>query len=178
MVPSELALSPLAFVAAVAVALALGAITAARALRFRRSRRVRQRARRAFAGERAAEALLAAHGYRLTGRQARGGYALRVDDEGVQVEVRADYLAERGGQLFVVEVKTGRSAPAIEWAATRRQLLEYGLAFEAHGLLLLDAEAGEIRRVEFPGGAAAPSRWSWALAAGLAAAGFALGRWG
>lgn len=41
-------------------------------------------------------------------------------------------------------------------AATRRQLLEYLVAFEADGVLLVCPERGAIHRVEFPGVRGAP----------------------
>jgi hypothetical protein len=34
-------------------------------------------------------------------------------------------------------------------AATRRQLLEYRLAFDVDGVLLVDVETGEVSEVEF-----------------------------
>ena len=48
----------------------------------------------------------------------------------------------------MAEVKTGTYAPRLETAATRRQLLEYGVAFDVDGVLLVDADVGEIRLVE------------------------------
>jgi hypothetical protein len=51
---------------------------------------------------------------------------------------------------YIAEVKTGRAAVRLDTAATRRQLLEYRVAFDVDGVLLVDAEAGEIRLVEFP----------------------------
>jgi hypothetical protein len=51
---------------------------------------------------------------------------------------------------MVAEVKTGTQAPRFEHADTRRQLLEYQLAFEVDSVLLVDVEAGEVREVSFP----------------------------
>jgi hypothetical protein len=47
-------------------------------------------------------------------------------------------------------VKTGRQAPRLGHADTRRQMLEYQLAFEVPGVLLVDAESGRVREVRFP----------------------------
>jgi len=66
------------------------------------------------------------------------------------MELRADYLVERGGELLVAEVKTGEEAPSLETAATRRQLLEYHVAFAVDGVLLVSPEQGTIQRVAFP----------------------------
>ncbi len=51
----------------------------------------------------------------------------------------------------MAEVKTGAAAPQLSTAATRRQLLEYRVAFDVDGVLLVDAEAGRVQRVVFPG---------------------------
>ena len=63
--------------------------------------------------------------------------------------MRADYLVEADGEVLVAEVKTGDVAPRIETAATRRQLLEYHVAFEVDGVLLVCPERGVIHRVDF-----------------------------
>jgi hypothetical protein len=68
-------------------------------------------------------------------------------------------------------------APKIETAATRRQLLEYRVAFDVDGALLVDADRGRVSTVTFPrleervSPGAPPSRWLVVLAAlALAAA--------
>ena len=64
--------------------------------------------------------------------------------------MRADYLVELRGELLVAEVKTGEEAPQLSSAATRRQLLEYRVAFAVDGVLLVCPERGAIHRVDFP----------------------------
>lgn len=79
-----------------------------------------------------------------------------VDGEPLAVELHADYLVE--GQpgddgrceRLVAEVKTGDQAPLLTTAATRRQLLEYRVAWRADGVLLVCPERGQIHRVDFP----------------------------
>ncbi|HVY49066.1 MAG TPA: hypothetical protein VHB21_24420, partial [Minicystis sp.] len=91
-----------------------------------------------------------ARGYRVLGRQVRRRYGVRVDGAEHAVDLRADYVVEHEGARFVAEVKTGRLAPRLDTPATRRQLLEYRVAFEVDGVLLVDAEAGRVHAVEFP----------------------------
>ena len=66
----------------------------------------------------------------------------------------------------MAEVKTGRLAPRLETSATRRQLLEYRVAFDVDGVLLVDVDAGRVHSLEFPphspGGADEP-RVGWLL---------------
>ncbi|HEU4729993.1 MAG TPA: hypothetical protein VFT22_18980 [Kofleriaceae bacterium] len=141
----------LAIVAVIAVVAAACALVLARLVRrWRGSWRARRRAARAGAGEHAAAALLRRAGYRIVAAQARTWWAPLVDGEPHETELRADYLVEAGGELLVAEVKTGDAAPRLSTAATRRQLLEYHVAFAADGVLLVCPERGSIHRIEFP----------------------------
>lgn len=118
--------------------------------RGRLARRGRRRRRVALRGESEAELLLDAAGYAILERQATGRWTLWVDEREVEVACRADLLVERDGALFVAEVKTGALAPDPCRPATRRQLLEYQVAFEADGLLLVDMAERRIRQVRLP----------------------------
>ncbi len=113
-------------------------------------RRAVQRAQRAAAGEEAAEGLLEANGYIIIDRQVRCLWWMDVDGEEEEFELRADLLVEREGERFIAEVKTGQRAPDPSYPPTRRQLLEYRLAFDPYGILLVDIEADEILSVDFP----------------------------
>lgn len=110
---------------------------------------MRRRFDRGAEGEREAVALLEAAGFAIEGAQVVGGYTLAIDGTPVTIAVRADYLVSRDGARFVAEVKTGAVATRIETAATRRQLLEYQHAFDVAGVLLIDADAASVQRVEF-----------------------------
>lgn len=132
------------------VALVLGRWSRA----WRGSVRAKQRARRAGSGEEDAAVMLRNAGFKIVARQARTWWTPTVDGEPVETELRADYLVESDGELFVAEVKTGDEAPQLSTAATRRQLLEYQIAFQlafgADGVLLVCPELGAIHRVQFP----------------------------
>lgn len=129
---------------------ALVALLLLRALqRWLGSRRAVKRAARAGRGEAGAATLLEDAGYRIIARQARKKWVLLVDDEEIELELRADYLVELDGETLVAEVKTGPVAPELTTAATRRQLLEYRVAFDVDGVLLVCPERGTIHRVEF-----------------------------
>jgi hypothetical protein len=118
--------------------------------RWRGSWRARRRAVRAGAGEDRAADLLEAAGFTIVARQARIAWAPLVDGKPCTMELRADYLVAARGERLVAEVKTGEEAPSIQTAATRRQLLEYSIAFGVDGVLLVCPERGAIHRVEFP----------------------------
>ncbi len=117
---------------------------------FLQRRRLTRSRERGAAGEVRAEVLLRRLGFTILGRQVGVTYGLGVDGVEVPVDLRADYVVAEGGRRYVAEVKTGAFAPRIETPATRRQLLEYRIAFDVDGVLLVDAEAERVRRVEFP----------------------------
>ncbi len=114
------------------------------------SRRARARSLRAGIGENEAETLLIEDGYLILERQVRCLWWIDIDGEEEGVELRADLLVEKNGRRFVAEVKTGTHAPDPAFASTRRQLLEYRLAFDPYGILLVDMEREEIMEVSFP----------------------------
>jgi hypothetical protein len=116
----------------------------------RGSWRAKRRAARAGYGEDRAAILLEAAGFDVLERQARVDWAPLVDGLPQHLELRADYIVEYGGELLVAEVKTGDEAPSVDTAATRRQLLEYYVAFAVDGVLLVCPERGTIQRVVFP----------------------------
>ena len=146
--------------------------------RLSRSWTVQWRARRAVAGELRAEPMLRRAGYEVVARQARATWTVYADGEPLEIGLRADLLVARGGRSYVAEVKTGRLAPRLDHAATRRQLLEYRMVFGVDGVLLVDAEAERVTVVELGegdalrGGAKRPAIAAWAL---LFLAGLAVG---
>ena len=106
------------------------------------------RALRAADGEHGAFALLGRAGYEVLERQVPGSWTLLADGEPVTFGLRADFLVARAGRRYIAEVKTGRLAPRLSHGPTRRQLLEYGAAFDVHGVILVDADAETITHVE------------------------------
>lgn len=127
--------------------------------------------------EKAAEAWLKREGFAIVEAQARRRVEFTVDGAPESAEVFADYIVEKEGVEYLVEVKAGETAPDPAYPPTRRQMLEYALAFGNRNLILLDMEAEEMHRIEFPSleprGASLPWRWL----AGAFAAGLASGLW-
>jgi hypothetical protein len=115
-----------------------------------RRRRIAGRVLRARKGETRARELLEARGYSVIAAQFGCSYSLSIDAEDLLIPLRADYIVARDGQRYVAEVKTGAYAPYLRTPATRRQLLEYRMAFDVDGVLLVDAEQERIHVVRFP----------------------------
>lgn len=110
-----------------------------------RARRKRQQ--RAGKAEVAAARLLEKHGFDVLDSQVRRQWELDVDGDILEVTVIADYLVEKDGETFVAEVKSGDKAPELTNSATRRQLLEYALAYDSPTVILVDMAELEIRHV-------------------------------
>ncbi len=112
--------------------------------------RAQAQSRRASRAERRAASLLERAGYVIEASQPKVSWPMLVDGECRQVALRADYLVWRDEQRYVAEVKSGRLAPRLSTASTRRQLLEYALAYDVVGVLLVDMAAKRIVEVGFP----------------------------
>lgn len=121
-----------------------------------------------------AAAILAQHGFRVLRRQPTARILIKVNGKPHYSTIRADFLARRGFFTYIVEVKSGRTAPRL-WARTRRQLLEYQLAFHPHGMILVDMEKEKVKEVVIRPG----PTWRFLLPVGLAGlAGLLLGGFG
>jgi hypothetical protein len=107
---------------------------------FDRSGRQR-RARLALRAERAAEKILRKAGFRVLEAQARISWPVVFGDETLLFELRADFIVE-DDRRYVAEVKTG-DVVSLRHGGTRRQLLEYLLAFDVDGVLLIDPARGD-----------------------------------
>ena len=143
-----LRMGPAALLLGIALLL-IGATLALRVSKWLARRSRVRRAARAGSAERAAAEVLVAAGYHVVGDQVRQDWSVWADDEEVRFGLVADYVVEHEGQRWVAEVKTGARPLDLRYGPTRRQLLEYRHAFGAAGVLLVDAEARRIRRVQF-----------------------------
>ena len=175
-----------AFGLGLAACVAVGVWCGARAWQRRASHRVAVvRAARALAGEVRAAHMLQAAGYTIIGSQVQTTIAVAAGPTESAYGLRADFLVERGGQRFVAEVKTGDAAPLLGNVATRRQLLEYQIAFGVAAVLLVAPETGTITPVSFAMPQVAVTaqrepatawRWAWRIAV-ASALGWWLARW-
>lgn len=97
-----------------------------------------------------AEDLLREFGFRILDRQITHEWPMDVNGDRVYARLRADLLVEQDGATFVAEVKAGSEAGRATFPSTRRQLLEYLLAFDVDGVLLVDMARRDVLRIEFP----------------------------
>jgi hypothetical protein len=135
---------------ALAVAVGIGGALMWWGLDWKKRYKGKQVAARGKRGERRAERVLRRRGYRIISRQTATTYRIWVDGSSVATTVKADLIVRRWWRTWIAEVKTGEAAVRVEHEATRRQLLEYQLAFGINAILLVDGENGLIREVRFP----------------------------
>lgn len=142
--------SQLVAVGAVFVAvMAIGAWLETKWRAYKAKKTASKLAKKGLKAEKEAEVLLKKLGYSLLQRQPPASYWAVVDGEPQNVALSGDLLVSHSGKTFLAEVKTGK-AVKLDHAETRRQLLEYQLAFGVDGLLLVDMEAKAIRKIRFP----------------------------
>ncbi len=156
-------------IAAILAGIAVGAFTVWACTRFIRQLRLKLRTGRARRMELRAAGMLEDAGYTVIDTQVAGQTHVVVNGASMHVEVRADYLVKREGRTFVAEAKSGTRAPDPANRATRRQLLEYAIAYDTDGVLLVDTESGTVYEVEFPALRAAvrAKRFWWGVAVGV-----------
>jgi hypothetical protein len=109
----------------------------------------RRRALHGLRQEAEARGVLEDAGYRVVAEQARQPWPVVSGDQELEVVLKVDFLVEKNGRRFVADAKTG-SARSAQSAATRRQLLEYLIAYEADCALLVDMEERRVVAVQFP----------------------------
>ncbi|HYO93337.1 MAG TPA: hypothetical protein VER33_02445 [Polyangiaceae bacterium] len=110
----------------------------------------RRRSRRAERGESRARRLLERAGFTIEAEQLVHSWPVTYGQQVLSVSLKADYVVRRGKQRFVAEVKSGSVGANVVYGPTRRQLLEYQLAFRTNGVLLVDAGSAEVHEVTFP----------------------------
>lgn len=139
----------LGWVAIAVLLLSVGLWLGWRLAALRRARLVARSRRAGLAGEARAEALLAGAGYRIERRQPTARGVVHVDGVAQAFTVRADFLVTRRRRRYVVEAKGTVGAASVAHRDTRRQLLEYARVFDVDGVLLVDAEGGQVHTVTF-----------------------------
>jgi len=108
-----------------------------------------KRIKRGYKGEQEAERFLQKNGFSIISKQEEHSYIIYENQQPVSIKLVTDYIAEKDGLLYIVEVKTGNSAPSINNSSTRRQILEYYHALQCDGVILLDMEDKVLKYIDF-----------------------------
>jgi hypothetical protein len=144
-------------VCAASVLLALG-IWVLRQLGRHRRRRI---AKRALGAERLALELLRAEGFEVLETQVRQPWTVEHGERRFDVQLRADAVVQRNGRRYVAEIKSTSLVADLKHGPTRRQLLEYAIAYGTDGVLLIDMHGEHVEEVTFPGLSREPRASYW-----------------
>ena len=98
--------------------------------------------------EKKAEKLLKRNGFQIVDRQQSRPLVIRTGNTFHRYWIRIDFLVKKNGRTYVVEVKSGHKNK-ITKRETRRQLLEYFLAYKPHGIILFDMETKKFSEIKF-----------------------------
>ena len=114
-----------------------------------RAKRLKQRFSKSRQAEKEAEKILRKRGYTIIDVQKCKPLLITIGDKIHRYLVRIDYLVRKRGKVYVVEVKSGEKIPYITNRETRRQMLEYYLAYQPSGIILLNMKSRSISEVKF-----------------------------
>jgi hypothetical protein len=131
------------------ILLTIGGFLSLKVKRWLNIRTMRKRFDKGAQAEIDAVGLIESNGFKITEDQSEVDCSFKVDGEKTSYTLRADFLATKNGKKYVIEVKSGDSAPDPKYSETRRQLLEYDHVYRPDGLLLADMKEVELHTIEF-----------------------------
>lgn len=99
-------------------------------------------------GEKIAHNWLKRHGFKNIESQSVFHCSYFIDGNEKEFDIKPDFLAEKSGESWLIEVKTGTAASP-STIATRRQLREYAALFPEKRYALFDATKKVLHEVEF-----------------------------
>lgn len=104
------------------------------------------------AGETLALGILTKQGYAFHARNQEAEGTLLVDGKPEPYRLKADLIVSKDGVTYVAEAKGGSmgTSSSVRHGPTRRQLLEYSILFKSTAVLLVDTDAKNIQRIDFP----------------------------
>ena len=104
--------------------------------------------KRAKAAEKKAALILQKKGYRVVDVQLRERLGMYINENYHESIIKADMLVRKFFRTYIVEVKTGgQASPTIP--NVRRQMLEYYLVYKPYGMIFLDMEKEEMKKIRF-----------------------------
>ena len=112
------------------------------------AKKSREHARRGHVAEREAQQVLESMGFKVLDKQVETEIGWWSDQDWYETTITADYLVKRNGHTAIVEVKTGKESKATH-RHTRRQLLEYRIAFSVDHIYLFDGERQQLSQIDF-----------------------------
>lgn len=119
-------------------------------IRFYDRKKVQKKILQGIKLEHEAQHLLKKEGYNIISHHAPLLYTIKQDNIPIPIQLELDYVVSKNGKTFFAEVKSGEHTATIHYAPTRRQMLEYAVAGNYNGYLLVDMFHKKIHHIEFP----------------------------
>ena len=116
---------------------------------FNKKRKQKKRFARGLMLEDKARSFLKNKGYTIIGEQEAYNHRYKVNNKIFESKIILDYVVEKKGKKYIVEVKSGKTAISVRDKNSRRQLLEYDFVVQNDGIFLLDMENRVMNLVEF-----------------------------
>lgn len=113
------------------------------------NRKAKKRSVTSKRAEKKAEKWLKRNGFQIIEKQQSRPLIIQTGRTSHRYLIRTDFLVKKGGRKYIVEVKSGRKNSYITNRDTRRQLLEYYLAYQTYGIILFDMEHKKFSEVKF-----------------------------
>ncbi len=99
--------------------------------------------------ERRAEKWLKKNGFQIVEKQQGRPLVIHEGKNTHRYLIRTDFLVKKGRRRYIVEVKSGQKNNSVANRDTRRQLLEYFLAYKGYGIILFDMENKKFSEIKF-----------------------------
>ena len=112
------------------------------------AKKARDSSLRGHRAEEEARRVLERRGFTVIERHVETTIGWWIDEAWHETTITADYLVQKDGRRSIVEVKTGKESRATH-RHTRRQLLEYRVAFAVDDIYLYDAEREILNEIDF-----------------------------
>jgi Holliday junction resolvase-like predicted endonuclease len=113
------------------------------------NKKAKQRSFTSKRAEKTAEKWLKRNGFQITEKQQSRPLIIQTGKIRHRYLIRTDFLVRKGGRKYIVEVKSGQKNSHITNRDTRRQLLEYFLAYQSYGIILFDMEHKKFSEIKF-----------------------------
>lgn len=113
------------------------------------NRKAKKRSFISIRAEKKAERWLQRNGFQVLERQQSRPLIIQAGKISHHYSIRTDFLVKKGGKKYIVEVKSGQKNSHITDKDTRRQLLEYFLAYQSYGIILFDMEHQKFSEIKF-----------------------------
>ena len=131
------------------IAILLFALLKYKYITYQLKRKQKKRFARGIELENEAYSYLQSLGYSIIGMQQIHYHQYEINGKKYDAKLILDYLVEKEGNRYIVEVKSGQSAIYMNNSNTRRQLLEYDYTIESDGIFLLDMENKNMQLINF-----------------------------